>query len=528
MQDHDYVVVGGGSAGCVVAGELARRNLGSVLLLEHGERAERHPETLRVDGYRHAFINDSLMFERHTVPQTGCDGRRIFVGSGRGLGGSGSINAMVYLRGAREDFAQWGVDSWRWEALLDDYLQLERRLVIERRAPTAFTEACIDAAGEAGFRRSADLNDGRLDGAIGYEWMNFRGDRRRSSYVAFLEPQLARDALSLETEARASRVLFRDGRAIGVEYHRAGEARRARARREVVLCAGALETPRLLLASGVGPRQQLQRLGIRCVADIGAVGENLQDHPNVTLFFKACREIDCYYPQLYSFHRANVGSDLVPSQPDTCYVFYPARSSLREGMMRLLPSMVLPDALREHQHARRAVQSSVALAFRSAWLRRLVSKIYGIVVILGKPRSRGSVRIASPSADRPALVDPAYYTAREDMETMVRAVGLARRIASGRGLSQLGNREIFPGPMARSPRRLEAFIRANTITTYHYGGSCRMGEDPGSVVDPRLRVRGVRGLRIADASIMPVVPVSALNAPSMLIGWRAAGFVAEA
>lgn len=526
MDSYDYVVIGGGSAGCIVAARLASESDARVLLLEFGDRGEQHPETLIVDGYKQAFINDRVMWPKTTVPQSGCLGKSLFVGSGRGLGGSGAINAMVYLRSSVSDFDDWGVPSWRWSEVVPEYEALERVLDPHRRDPTEFTEACVEAAVQAGFRRSSNLDEGDLDGVLGYEWMNYRGDERRSSYVAFLRPALARPNLRVETGARVQRVVIGpDRRAEAVEYMLDGVVRRVEVKREVVLCAGAVETTKLMLLSGIGPAAQLRRHGIEVALDQPEVGRNFQDHPNVTLFYRGRRDVDAKYPQLYGFQRANPHSDLRPGQPDTCYVFYPARSSLREMMMRMLPTMILPPALRERSPLPRGVSEAVSLAFRSVALRRFVARLYGTVVILGKPKSRGSVELGGPRASDDARIDPAYFSNPEDLDTLVAGVQLARRVTGAKALREWGASELFPGRWASSTKLLETFVRANAMTTFHFAGTCAMGTRDRSVVDERLKVRGIEGLRIADASVIPAVPVSALNAPSMLIGHRAASFI---
>lgn len=527
--EFDHVIIGGGSAGCVAAGRLSEDPGVRVLLLEQGDRAEQHPETLRADGYKDAFINDALMYERFSVPQAGCWRRPLFMGSGRGMGGSGSINAMVYLRGSAADFRAWDSPAWSWSAVESDFRAIERVLDVHRREPTDFTEAAIEAAVTAGFRRQHDLNDGDFLGGLGYEWMNYSGDQRRNAYVGFVQPYLDRPNLVVLTGASVHRLVFDGARRLrAVEFEHEGGLRTARVRREALLCAGALESPKLLMLSGIGPRAQLVAHGIAPVFDSPGVGENFQDHPNVTLFHLARRDVDCNYPQVYGFHRANPDSALAADQADTCFVMYPARSSFREAFMRMLPALTVPPALYHRTRLPRLVRAGVSLAFKPAFVRALVRRIYGLVVVLGKPRSRGSVRLASARPGDFPRIDPAYFADPEDMDTMIKGVDLARRIAAGGPLKAFGNTELLPGRWARSRAAKAAFIRGMAMTTYHYAGTCSMGQGVGSVVDEQLRVRGVTGLRVADASIMPVVPVSALNAPSMLIGYKAATFLREA
>jgi len=518
---YDYIVVGGGSAGCIVAAELARDRRFGVLLLESGPPAEAHPETLVAAGYKEAFINDAVMGERFSVPQTHSAKQRVYAGTGTVMGGSGSVNGMVYTRGAREDYAEWP-GGWNWNEVQEDFEAIETTLRPHRRSPTRWTEACIVSAEEHGFTRKEDLNDGNMSNVIGYEWMSYEGDDRRSSYVAFVKEAGVRENLSILTGARAHRILFTaDRQARAVEYEHDGKLERASAAREIILCAGALETPKLLMLSGVGPAEHLRELGIPVVADRPCIGVGLHDHPNVPVFYKTKKDIDCFYPQLYSFFRTNPKSDLPPSQSDTCYVYWPATSAMRQMMQRMLPPMVVPSAF-YGPRSRSMVRAMIGGAFKIGAVQRFTDHMFGIIVILGKPKSRGTLRLQTTDASKQALIDPAYYSDPEDMETMIKGVRVARAIGASSGLAEWGAKELMPGLRVRSDDAIASYVRKNTITTYHFAGSCRMGVQSEDAVDTELRLRGVTGLRVADASVIPWTPVSALNAPSMLIGYRAA------
>ncbi|HWB79896.1 MAG TPA: GMC family oxidoreductase [Nannocystaceae bacterium] len=526
MSRYDYVVVGGGSAGCIAAAGLADDPTKRVLLLEAGPAAEDHPETLSADGYKYAFANDAVMWERFTVPQRHCGDQRVFAGTGSVLGGSGSVNGMVYTRGAVQDYAEWP-EGWRWHDVVPDFETIEQSIRPRPRPPTRWAEACISAAVACGFERRENLNDGMLSNVVGYESMSYEGDRRRSSYVAFIKDAPARPNLTVRPKSKLHRIVFDDRkRAVAVEYEEDGAYRRDDVDREVVMAAGALETPKLLMLSGIGSSQALRACGIGVVHDAPAIGQNLHDHPNVPLFFVSRGFVDCQYPQLYSFYRTRPSADLAPGQSDTCYVFWPAPSAMKQAMQRMLPGKVLPAGLYDGP-LKSAIRGSLDLAFGVGAVNKIVDHLYGIVVILGKPKSRGSVRLGGADPKTPVVVDPNYFADPGDMQTMVDGIRLARKLSKSGGLGAWRSKELMPGLWNQRDEALASWVGKNAITTYHFAGTARMGSSASAPTDTRLRLKGVTGVRIADASAVPFTPVSAMNAPSMLVGYRAAKYARE-
>jgi choline dehydrogenase len=438
------------------------------------------------------------------------------------LGGSSSINAMIYVRGHRADYDGWaalGADGWGFSDVLPYFKKSEDNArgasayhgtggplrVEDQRDPSPLSRAFVEAAAAAGVAPTDDFNGPRQEGAGIYQ-VTQRGGRRHSAAAAFLRPALARPNLEVRTGAHAARIVFEGDRAAGVEFLHDGLRKTARCAGEVVLCGGAVHSPQLLLLSGVGPAGPLKALGIPVVADRAGVGENLHDHPIVGARWRLRR-----------------GRSLMSAEaPDSVLAYL----LWRRGMLTSIvaeaglftttrPGATWPD-LQFH---------CAPVLFEDHGFKAPTEHGFSLGPTLVRPLSRGRLTLRSADPlDAPAI-DPNYLADRADVATLVEGLKLAREIAAQPAYEGLRGEELSPGPQVRSDAALEAYVRQTCETLYHPVGTCRMGGDDDAVVDPQLRVRGVRGLRVADASVMPVVPNGNTNAPAIMIGERAADFI---
>ncbi len=523
---HDFVVVGAGTAGCALATRLSENGRHSVLLLEAGPRDNYLWIHIPI-GYGKTMFHPEYNWRFETEPDPGMNGRRIYWPRGRCLGGSSSINGLIYIRGQHEDYDHWaalGNDGWAWKEVLPYFRKLESNSrgasdlhgadgpisCSDIRGRHELVEALIAGAGSLGVPRNDDFNGERQEG-VGYYQLFTRKGWRSSTAVAYLKPARGRPNLRVETGAHATRVLFEGTRATGVEYRQGGRAKVALAAREVILAAGALQSPQLLQLSGVGPAPLLREHGIAVVADRPGVGANLQDHLQLRLVFKCTKAITTNDDLASWWRSAKIGLQ---------WLF------LREGPLAIginqggLFTRVLPESTRPD------IQFHIAtLSADVAGAKPHPFSGFTLSVCQLRPGSRGTVRIKSADPFQPPAMIPNYLSAEEDRRCAVEAVKFARKLASTPSVAPYVREEYRPGPGVGSDAEILDWCRGNGATIFHPSGTCRMGSDAMAVVDSRLRAIGVAGLRVVDCSVMPTLVSGNTNAPVAMIAERASDLI---
>lgn len=526
--EFDYVIVGAGSAGCALAARLSEEPNVSVCLLEAGPR-DTHPLIRVPFGILWMMHSRTLNWRYWTAPQERLNGRRLFWPRGKTLGGSSSSNAMCYTRGHPADYDAWrelGNPGWGYADLLPYFKRAENRErgetefhgvggplnVAPLRSPNPLSLAFVEAAAAAGHRRNEDFSGPEQEGVGLYEVTQVNGERC-SSARAYLRPAATRPNLAVLTRTHATRVLFEGRRATGVAFRQEGAERGVAARREVILSGGAINSPQLLLLSGVGPGAELQALGIPVVHDLPGVGKNLQDHLDVTVV-QACTQAVSHglTPATALRGLAEIVRYLVSRRG-----MYTTNAAEAGGFVKSAPGEALPD-LQFHF-------TTAPLSNHGLDVKFLLQQGYTLHVCDLRPLSRGEIRLAGPDPLAHPRIEPNYLAHPRDLEKLVLGVKAARRILAAPAFDPYRGDEIRPGPGVQSDEEIREFIRRRAETIYHPAGTCRMGGDPLAVVDPELRVRGLEGLRVADASIMPLLVGGNTNAPAIMIGEKAADLI---
>jgi choline dehydrogenase-like flavoprotein len=526
LDEFDYVVVGGGSAGCVVASRLSEDPSVTVCLLEAGGPGK--DLLIRAPlGFAAAVPLGINSWNYRTVPQAGFNGRRGFQPRGKALGGSSTLNAMIYARGHRSDYDNWaalGNPGWGYSDVLPYFKRSEHNEihmdsplhgvggplnVTNLRSPSPLNRVFLEACQSHGIPYNADLNGEDHHGCYDVQVTQKDGERH-SVAAAFIHPNLGRPNLHVETGAHTTRVLFEGRRAVGAAFYRNGENVRVRARREVVMSAGAFGTPQILMASGVGPGDHLQSLGISPVLAVPGIGQNLQDHISALLIYRSRRSDDTVgfslagvarlVKAMWEWRRRRTG--LITSCVAESGVYYRTHPDVDVSDMEMELIVGIAD-----DHGRKGH----------------LGHGYSAHLLLARPRSMGEVRLESPDTRVAPLIDPRYFSHPYDMETLVKGTQIALDIMNGPAF------EPYRGDMIvhydrDDPAQIEGALRQHADTEYHVCGTCKMGPDtdPMAVVDAQLRVKGMSGLRVADASVMPQVTSNNIHAPVIMIGEKCA------
>jgi choline dehydrogenase-like flavoprotein len=528
MAAYDYVIVGGGPAGCVLAARLSQDPAVRVLLLEAGPE-DKDPYIHWPAGFYKLTGSTKNGWGYETAPLAHVDGRCMWFPQGRVLGGGGSINAQVFTRGNPKDYDEWaeeeGCAGWSFREVLPYFRRFEDNerfsnawhstggpiAVSDPISPHPMSKAFVRAAQEAGIPYNPDFNGERQEGCGLYQVTQRRG-RRSSAAVEYLRPALRRSNLTVRTRALATRILLEHGRAQGVAYVEGDDrtSKVARADAEVVITSGAVGSPKLLLLSGIGPADELQALGIEVAHDLPGVGRNLQDHIDVYVIS------EFNGPYSYNMH-TQLHRQLWVGIQYYAFGCGPVTSNLAEagGFWHADPSARSPD-IQFHFLPGSGLEAGVTklcehgCTLNSAFLR---------------PRSRGTVRLASADPFAHPLIDPNYFAEEYDRAMSIGGLRLAREIMAQPAFAPYLRAERLPGPEVRSDAEVFAYAKQHGKTDYHPVGTCKMGVDAMAVVDPELKVRGLERLRVCDSSIMPRLVSSNTNAPALMIGERAADLI---
>jgi choline dehydrogenase len=528
---YDYIITGAGSAGCVLAARLTENGRYRVLLLEAGGR-DTNPWIHIPMGYARTFVDPKVNWKFESEPEKELNNRTLYQPRGKVLGGTSSINGMIYMRGTAADYDQWrqlGNEGWDYDSVLPYFRKAEDNergadhyhgaggplRVSDQPYEWEIARALLDACQQAGIPHNPDFNGARQEGC-GYYQTTTRDKRRWSTAAAYLTTAKKRPNLVIQTRAHATRILFEGRRAVGVAFETPRGAQSARAGREVIVCGGAYGSPQLLQLSGIGPAQHLTDMGIPVLLDLPGVGSNLQDHFNTYCTWRISRDWSLNALQYSLPHRLKAGAQymLFRSGPMTGNGMYVG------AMVRSDPRLERPDL-----QFNISVWSTIERTARG-----IVSHPFpGISIspVHLAPEGRGTVRLRGTDPLAPPEIRFNFLKTENDLRVMIAGIRIARDIARQPALHDLVVEELAPGPALRSDDDLAADVRARGVSNLHPVGTCGMGRGPMAVVDPRLLVHGIAGLRVVDASVMPVIIAGNTNAPTIMIAEKAADMIQQ-
>jgi choline dehydrogenase len=527
---YDFIVTGAGSAGCAVAGRLSEDGRHRVLLLEAGTR-DTNPWIHIPLGYTRTYTDPRVNWMFDSEPEAQLNGRTLYQPRGKVLGGTSSINGMVYMRGTPTDYDGWrqrGCEGWGYDDVLpffrkaenqergtDDYHGVGGPLTVSNPVRSPLGDAMVQAAIEAGIPANPDFNGVRQEG-VGYYQTTTSKRRRWSAARAYLGPAKGRANLAVETEAHATRILFDGARAVGVEYRTPHGTRTARARGEIVVSGGVYGSPQLLQLSGVGPGELLAGFDIPVVRDMAGVGKHLHDHFNTYLVWRCAQKVTL---------NDLAASPLRQWMSGVQYVL--ARSGHLTNAGIYAGAFVKSDPRLEQPDLQINMFGWSAMERLRSGIRPHPFSAFTLSPVHLRPEGRGTVMIKSPDPLAPPAIRFNFLASEYDFQALIYGTRLSRKIAAQPALKPFVVEEVTPGEACQTDDEIRAEIRVRGVSNLHPVGTCRMGREVDAVVDPRLRVHGLAGLRVADASIMPQVPGGNTNAPSIMIGEKCAAMILE-